>query len=155
MYSLDSDESINPQSGIEVKKQTVTFMDARDETMNDIPHESDTTRSRLQGADVSLGNFLSRPLKIASYEWSPTTTFSQTFDPWTLFLTNPRVSNRISNYMLARMNLHLKFVINGNSFFYGRLMACYQPFEVYDDLTVNAGLIEQDNVQMSQFRVYF
>lgn len=127
-------------------------MDASEEITNSIPSAMDETRNRLTGRDCSLQEFLGRPIKLASYEWTPSTlNFFEKFDPWSLFLENPRVSNRISNYQLLKMKLHVKFVINGNSFFYGRLMACYQPFEELDELTVNTALSNFDNVQMSQF----
>jgi hypothetical protein len=149
---LDSDESIVPQSGFEVKRQNVNFIDAEVEPSTDIPSIMDETRSRIEGNDVSLGEFMSRPLNIATFEWTPSSLiFYETFNPWNLFLENKRVVNRISNFKLAKMKLHVKFLINGNSFFYGRLMACYQPLEIFDNMTTNSGLVPQDNVQMSQF----
>lgn len=149
--SSDVDASIYPQSGIEVKQEILTFVDPDKETVLTLDNGTDETRNRVRVSDNSLGEFLSRPVKIASFSWSTGIgSFYQNFDPWDLFLTNTRVSNRISNFKLGKMKLHVKFMVNGNSFFYGRLMACYLPFDNADEMTQNAGAILQHNVQMSQ-----
>jgi hypothetical protein len=56
----------------------------------------------------------------------------------------------VTNYNLLRCKLHVKFLVNGNPFFFGRLLAAYQPLHVSDTLTANAALVPQDNIQMSQ-----
>jgi len=99
---------------------------------------------------VELGNFFERPLKIATYEWSTTITFFQDFDPWSLYLENPRVANRISNFKLLKGKLHVKFMINGNAFYYGRLLANYIPRHNSDNIIVNRALVSVDNVEASQ-----
>jgi len=51
---------------------------------------------------------------------------------------------------LLRAKLHLKIVINGNGFQYGRLIASYLPYTVWDYLSTNASLVQEDIVQASQ-----
>lgn len=151
IVSLGLDGPIYPQSGVEVKQEILTFVDADAETILELPSSTDETRERIQESDNHLGEFLSRPLKIATFDWNTTVpSFYQNFNPWNLFMTNSRVSNRISNYKLGKMKLHVKFMVNGNSFFYGRLMACYHPFADLDTMTLNAGLVTEHNIQMSQ-----
>jgi hypothetical protein len=72
------------------------------------------------------------------------------FNPWTLFFTDARVINRISNYNLLRAKLHVKFLINGNSLHYGRAICSYIPLHNSDDLSLDNGLVEQVLVQSSQ-----
>jgi len=72
------------------------------------------------------------------------------FNPWNLFFSNKRVVNRINNYARMRANLHVRFIINGNGFYYGRLMADYNPLDNYD-YTSSVNTFETSNiVQASQ-----
>lgn len=100
--------------------------------------------------DADLANFFARPIKILSANWSTSLFFSETFNPWSLFFENPRVSNRISNYYLARAKLKVKFLINGTTFHYGRLMASYLPLAPYDDFTQDRAYILDDRIAASQ-----
>lgn len=83
--------------------------------------------------DATLEEFFSRPVKTRTYDWGVGTSLSVDFNPWEDFLNNPRVSNRVSNFALFRGNIHVKFMINGNGFYYGRLMASYNPLDFYDE----------------------
>lgn len=133
-----------------MKKEVVGFNDVEVEPSLDFSGTIDETRNRLTGSDCSLGDFMSRPVKLGTYEWTPTVPFYVKLDPWNLFLTNKRISNRISNYKMAKMTLNIKILVNGNSFFYGKLIAVYQPFEPLDNMTVNTQFTPTDLVQMSQ-----
>lgn len=89
-----------------------------------------------QHDDVSLGQFCERPIFTTTYAWPVAGTFSGfIIDPWSLFFSNPRVINRINNYNLLSANLHVKFVINGNGFYYGSMMADYLPLASSDYVT--------------------
>jgi hypothetical protein len=52
-----------------------------------------------------------------------------------LFFGNKRVINRINNYNLLSAQLKVKFMINGNPFLFGRLMADYVPLKTSDTIT--------------------
>ena len=142
-YTIDT---ANPN----LKEQNVSFNDQSAGYVHETKSIIDSTRTNVDADDVELGNFFQRPLKIASYEWSTTITFFQNFNPWSLYLENPRVANRISNYKLLKGKMHVKFMINGNAFYYGRLLANYIPRHNSDDLLVNRALIPVDNVEASQ-----
>lgn len=118
--------------------------------MVDIKSERDSTRTMLDTSDTSLANFFSRPIKIREEEWSTSTSLNFDIDPWTLYFGNPRVSNRMTNYNLCKANLHVKVVINGNGFQYGRMMVSYLPLADYDNMSTMAALIPQDLIQASQ-----
>lgn len=112
---------------------TVTFRDGPNQWAVDMSNTIDSTRSLTVHDDVSLDNFFARPILISTSTFTPGVTFAgTTFDPWTLYITNTRVANRMSNYRLFSGKLNLKFMINGNSFYYGRYMASYQPMATYD-----------------------
>jgi hypothetical protein len=83
----------------------------------------------LNHSDEGLGNFLSRPFFIYSDTWTPNQGASETatLDPWTLFLGNKRVINRLNNYRNFRGTLRLRIMMNGNAFYYGRMLIDYVP----------------------------
>jgi hypothetical protein len=139
------------QSGVESSvKQVVSFLEAnKDQTL--VVGSTDT-EDRISNDPVDLKDFLSRPIKIASWQWGPST-FNQVLDPWTALLTNKRVANRISNYNLFKAKCHVKIVVNGNGFFYGRMMVTYLPFHVLANrlqIVLNPDAADADFVGISQ-----
>jgi hypothetical protein len=111
----------------------------------------DATRMLQDTNDATLENFFSRPIKIAEIGWGTGTNLGVDFDPWDLYFNNTRVINRINNYNLLRAKLHLKVVINGNGFLYGRVLCAYLPLADYDAVTETASLVPEDLVQASQW----
>lgn len=116
MYSY-TESRVEPNS-------TVTFNDAG-ESINIPTGVTDETRTKNDN-DLDLSLFLSRPVAISSFDWTKDTV-GTSFNPWYLFLSNPRVINRISNYKTLSGQLNLRFVVNGNSFMFGALICSYLP----------------------------
>lgn len=118
----------------QTRAQTVVFRDPVSEWSSSANATEDSTRHSTMQADDSLAQFFARPIQIASYVWTPAnvTPLTATLNPWSAFFTNPRVANRISNYHLITARLRVKVLINGNSFYYGRLMMDYVPFPSFD-----------------------
>lgn len=110
----------------------------------------DPTFAIADTSDATLENFFSRPIKIASYSWATGANLFETFNPWQLYFENLRVINRITNFNLLRCKLHVKIVLNGNSFHYGRAIASYNPLHTRDDFTVSRGFFIEDVVAASQ-----
>jgi hypothetical protein len=133
-----------------LSSQNVTFTDQNPAYQYSVVSEPDSTFGIADNNDADLGEFFSRPIKIAEYQWSTSVVFFEDFNPWTLFFTNPRVINRISNFNLLRAKLHVKFVINGNGFYYGRMLASYQPLHNQDEFTLNRALVATDLIEASQ-----
>lgn len=100
--------------------------------------------------DDSLEDFFSRPIKIKSYDWGTGTNLFETFNPWKDFWENPRVINRVTNYNLLRCKMCVKFVINGNGFYYGRAIASYLPLHTADTFTKDRSFFIEDVVAASQ-----
>jgi hypothetical protein len=130
--------------------QNVNFSDQIESYVYEVESVVDPTRTLQDTNDATLENFFKRPITIAEEEWNTSTTLGFDIDPWKLFFENKRVINRIANYNLLRAKLHVKIVINGNEFHYGRAMVSYLPFDDFDSLSANAALIRQDLVQASQ-----
>jgi hypothetical protein len=120
--------------------QNVEFMDANPAYDYNVESVSDPTRACADMSDAELGSFFERPILIGEYAWVPGMVFFESFDPWSLFFNDPRNINRLANFNLMRSRLCIKFVINGNGFYYGRLLASYNPLPSYDQVSVNRGL---------------
>lgn len=135
----------------EHREQVVNFNDQTADWVYSVPSMPDTTYSAAETQDATLEEFFARPVRIASYTWTPGTAFFQYLDPWTSFFHNVRVVNRINNYYMIRAKLHVKMMINGNGFYYGRVLAAYtpRPTEIFGSPLPRA-LVPQDMIQMSQ-----
>jgi hypothetical protein len=130
-------------------EQITAFSDQEAGWTTCIAGGSDPTMNLSSNSDSDLGNFLERPVRIQEKSWAVGQPLFDSFNPWVDFLSSPRVKEKIANYELLRMNLHVKFVISGTGFHYGRALASYNPY-LYDSLTVQRNFLEVDLVQASQ-----
>lgn len=131
--------------------QNVEFMDANPAYDYHVDGADDPTRACADMSDAELGSFFERPILIGEYPWGPGMAFFESFDPWSLFFNDPRNINRLANYNLMRSRLCIKFVVNGNGFYYGRLLASYNPLPSFDQVTANRGLgVTVDSIGESQ-----
>eukprot|EP00493_Phyllostaurus_siculus_P026738 UN27083 len=131
--------------------QNVEFMDANPAYDYHVDGADDPTRACADMSDAELGSFFERPILIGEYSWGPGMAFFESFDPWSLFFNDPRNINRLANYNLMRSRLCIKFVVNGNGFYYGRLLASYNPLPSFDQVTANRGLgVTVDSIGESQ-----
>jgi hypothetical protein len=144
-----SDNNIFQVAG-QTDYENVQFSERMDPYMYDVTATMDPTRSLQDSNDVALENFFSRPIKIAEEDWTTLASLDFDIDPWSLYFENPRVSNRLTNFNLLKANLKVKIVINGNGFFFGRMLVSYLPFDVYDSLSRNLSTVPSDIVQASQ-----
>jgi len=129
------------------REQNVQFNDAHPGFVDSRGVVNDPLRTNLDDSAISLENFFKRPLKIASVNWTQGGTFTGlTIDPWDLYFTDSRVINRIANFKLMKANLVLKFVLNGNSFFYGRLLISYRPLLALD--TIDQYILGDESYQV-------
>lgn len=90
----------------------------------------DPSRVAIQGNDVGLDEFFSRPIKITSFQWTLAGTLNQMFDPWNLYFSNLNVARKLTNYDYISAKLHVKIVLNGTPFHYGHLVFSYLPLDV-------------------------
>lgn len=123
-----------------MNSQTLTFRDGTDQWDVGPDRVSDYTRYMTPNSDVSLQNFFERPILTQTYTWTPgVTPFFQDFDPWLDFFSNKRNINRLNNFYILNCSLNVKILINGNPFYYGRLMADYVPLPFFDKVTDSSG----------------
>lgn len=79
--------------------------------------------------DIRLGEFLSRPTLIDSFQWTDALvgTLMRTLQPWDLVMNNDRIRRKLDNYAFLRARLHVKVVTNGTPFQFGLARVCYTP----------------------------
>jgi hypothetical protein len=97
MLQNQSGEIDVTQSAPYKQEENVEFTDADPGYEYNVEDYVDPTRTLQDSDDASLQNFFSRPLKVASYQWTTTSTFGEVLDPWRTYWENPRVANRIAN----------------------------------------------------------
>jgi hypothetical protein len=147
---LDKPLEMDFSTGNPVKNQNVQFRDDDTGFGDTRGSPFDKIRDDAMIQDATLDQFFARPVKIFSHQWNVNGYFNFDIDPWTTYWENPRVLARISNYRLLRATMRVKFVINGNAFYYGRVLANYRPLPLDDTLTTERPLQLVDLVGASQ-----
>ncbi|APG78556.1 hypothetical protein 2 [Wenzhou picorna-like virus 9] len=100
--------------------------------------------------DASLATALNRPVKIHEMLWNVGEPLLEKINPWQLLHENPFFADKIANFELIRHILHVRVVISGTPFHYGRAIASYNPIDTYDqtdEIRVNS---PQDMIRLSQ-----
>ncbi len=141
--------NINTESN-ETQQQNVGFSDQNQQWTYSIDNTMDEVHETGFSDDATLQNFFSRPIKIASINWTVGSTFSTTINPWQDYFENLRVINRLTNYNLMHAKLCVRIMINGNGFHYGRALASYRPLYGDDELPAWRFIIPEDTIQASQ-----
>lgn len=107
---------------------------------------------------ATMSNITEREIMIATVNYTVGSSTLNYLDPWSLFLNNKRVINRINNYRcVSGKKLKLRICIAASPFAYGRVIVAYQPFGTHDNcskltssFTSNAITLSQKlNVEMS------
>lgn len=119
--------SSSPQEAQTLEQEQIVFHDADPGEEEYFPSSSVSAFDTSGISGVSLGDFISRPVLIDTTTWAENTYTSHIFDPWSLFLTNPTIKKKLDNYALIRCNLHVKFILSASPFYYGALLASYNP----------------------------
>lgn len=122
-------------------KTTVTNQNMEDAPGSDMKMETagDTVNSQQGQRNVlAMDDFLSRPVQIYSGQLSLATDISIILDVWDLFTLVPSIRAKIRNYAYLRGDLHVRIVVSGTPFHYGRLLASYQPYAHYNETILNS-----------------
>jgi len=125
------DSTVTKDSEVE---QTVQFHTDIEQVKVNVSTTVDSTRLHTSVKNAELGDFLSRPLRIASHNLTNGTSIDISFNPWYEFLSNSAVMNKLQNFSLIRGTMHVKFLINGGPFYFGNIICAYKPKGVGFDL---------------------
>lgn len=94
-------------------------------------HMMGVTPGSIAQARDSLGDFLSRPVKIGTIGTAGAS--YQTIVPWTNFLLDPQVRNKTKGFYLIRATLCVRFVMSVSQFVQGRVLVGYNPGGMYEE----------------------
>lgn len=132
-------EEIPMESAGEValtKTETVTFVDATLGDVDIIERANNPIAMADATTDISLQQFLSRPIEIDQRFWSTSDVIGPVgalISPWYSYLNNTAVKNKLANFAFIRATLNVKTVINGTPFHYGNFRVCYEPSVASDN----------------------
>lgn len=111
-------------------EENVGFADA-EQQVDLIVSRMTTDPTYAKGVQESalLADFLKRPVKILAQNWTvgAVTPFLTVINPWQLFLNDPRVKNKLETFKLLHGTLHLKIMVNGSPFHFGRVFIGVRP----------------------------
>lgn len=102
---------------------------------------------------VSLATFLSRPVVLNNFIWDESMTVSTLlylFNPWEAFFDIASIQRKLDNYAFIRCDLKVKFVINASPFYYGSVLASYEPLAGLRNSTIEADTMGRETVSRSQ-----
>lgn len=136
----------------ELSTQNMSFKDNAPGQKDSRGAVMDPTRELGFIHDTDLNNFFSRPVRIFQTEWTVNSGLFARFNPWELFWEDPRNAEKIRNYFLLKCTLHVKLVVNGNAFYYGRAMFGYEPLAPLDNFSYSKyrPFVNEDVVRLSQ-----
>jgi hypothetical protein len=123
----------NNQDAQYTSSQTVTFTETQPAQIMEFIPTTESTSFLDSQPKLELNKFFERPTLIQSITWGSGGVSTSTFYPWTDFLTNAYIENKLKNYALFRGDLHVKVVVSANPFTYGAALLSYVP--VPNDIT--------------------
>lgn len=102
----------------------------------DAKHDGVSAMDQTQSVD--LQNFLARPVRIASFTWNETDAIgtTTTINPWQAFFSDARVQYKLNNFAFIQCKLKVKIMINASPFYYGAMLAAYQPLPALTPSTI-------------------
>lgn len=123
--------------------QTVTFTETQPGEVMEF-NSTSTSSDFIDKQNLELNKFFERPTLIKTLTWGSGGLSTTRFNPWTDFLTNSYIENKLQNYSLFRGDLHVKLVITANPFTYGCALMSYTPLydRVTDSIAESTGAIQ-------------
>ncbi|APG77499.1 hypothetical protein 2 [Hubei leech virus 3] len=105
-----------------------------------------------EAVGTQLGDFFTRPVKIATFRWLENDSGVDlfTFKPWELFFSDLRVKKKLDNFAYLNCKLVLKFAINASPFYYGAMKASYTPLAGYGVGNLDGSNVPQRKITRSQ-----
>lgn len=149
--SSEGEVGVNVGEGPTMTTQQITaFADEDAGWTTNIEGAYDSTMNVANNGDSSLGAFLQRPIRAQEIQWAVGQPLFFKFNPWETFQQNAFVADKIGNYELIRHKLHMKILISGTQFHYGRAIASYNPLAGLDQVTVERNFLDIDVIAASQ-----
>lgn len=127
---LNTKLTSQPAESVEVRSENILFTEDQLPERTVLPGTIDETRTMDADATAALGNYLSRPVKIHSFTWNESDSFTTSpilIHPWHLYFNNTYIKRKLENFARLNCKLKLTFRFNASPFYYGLLRAAYDP----------------------------
>jgi len=129
-------ESEGPVTGDIKVEQNLTDITGDASFVRDMGHSDGPDIGQRHILDVS--DFFSRPIHIDSFSIAAGSSAYAMYEIWDLYSKNPSVRAKLRNYAFLRGDLHVRIVVSGSPFYYGKALISYQPYGFYNkNLTVH------------------
>lgn len=122
-------ESQSEDTTGEVEKN-VSFADDLQQTslLYSVPFRNNGAYERQVQSGDELSDYFKRPVEIFAFQWDVNTDVTPTsIFPWSRYLTNPAVIAKLDTYKLIHGTLHIKILVNGTPFHFGKLFVGVYP----------------------------
>jgi hypothetical protein len=86
---------------------------------------------------LSLDDFFSRPVLVASGSFPLDNFDNYQIDVWDLYTKDPTVRAKLRNYAYLQASLHIRLCVSGTPFHYGKILASYQHYPYRNDVLQN------------------
>ena len=133
---------------------TTEFSSPKVEEMTDDHYAMDELRNDGVAEETGLEQFLTRPVKIAEYDWAVGDALREYgIFPWRLFLRDIVIRDKVNNYAYIQGKMHIKVLVNGTQWHYGKSILSYRPLPSSCELERAPGNAQYvDNIAFSQRR---
>ncbi len=124
-----------PQS---LEKGIVEFVDEQIAPGVGIVAQNENFSVHDKTSATEIKDFLNRPVRISSFTWneSDIASIKTTLQPWYLWANDAYIKNKLNNYAFIRGNLKLRIQLSVSPFYYGAMMASYQPLTAFTPSTI-------------------
>jgi hypothetical protein len=132
-FSLNPSEEVVRETGlstwvVQPFKKPANFLHYDEAPAGEVSMPATTAMECISDDHIGdLASFLTRPIKIASFDWVEGTSIRKTYYPWELYLGNGSISDKIKNFSKFRANLKITILVNSNPFKYSGLICAYKP----------------------------
>jgi len=136
-------KTLQPQSGVE-HMMSPTETDKTgiyDFAQGSVGHtvsvtgDMDDTFYEFDSNDNRLDNVFKRPVKIASYKWTPGVPFPKAnISPHLAYITDKMINNKVCYFKQIKMKLCVKAVVSGSPMHYGLVHIAWHPLGPQDQL---------------------
>lgn len=136
--------NFNDETKTTVEGGITTFVDSEDTEVTNVLPVSSLVAFNVVQQDIQ--EFLKRPVEIYSFSWDIGGS-GFTIDPYTLWLSNPAIARKLSNFMFIRTGgLQIRVVTNGTPYLYGSFSVSFWPNIAENSFATNAALASPERM---------
>jgi hypothetical protein len=142
-------KTITPVAGeTDTTQSQIVFHDEDQGFVTRLAGETDPTAYHGHTASADLASFLSRPLLIDTRLWAEGGFLAHTLNPWTAFLTNPLIVNKLKNFGGFRATMNIRVTLSSSPFYASLGMVTYDPLP---DSTMAVAVVVASDEQLVSY----